>query len=354
MNRRQLMTSLLTAAVAGSAGGAVAMQAGSSTTLASGSNPVKPKRLGKGDLIGLVTPASNAREDEDIRFASDIIKSLGFRVKAGQHLYERNQYLAGTDRERADDINQMFADDDVDGIFCLRGGYGTPRMLPYLDYPAIARKPKVLLGYSDITALLTAIYVKTGIVGFHGPIANQTYSDYTLAEFRKVLQNPQNSVEIGAAPPFEAGPGKVDRDNRVTRFAGGKARGRLLGGNLSLLATLIGTEYEPDFRDSILFIEDVGESPYRIDRMLTQLWLAGRLQQCAGLAFGKFTDLPDASGNSYSVEEILRFRSEPLGIPAIGGLMIGHIDDQTVVPIGIMAELDADAGSLRLLETAVR
>jgi muramoyltetrapeptide carboxypeptidase len=349
MNRRNVLKSIAMSALAGTAGVAHAQQSSSSQP----GRVIKPRRLRKGDTIGLVAPASNAREDEDIRFAIDIVKSLGFHVKPGQHLFDRNQYLAGTDKGRADDVNRMFADDEVDGIFCLRGGYGTPRMLPFLDYAAIAKKPKVLLGYSDITALLTAIFVKTGIVGFHGPIANQTYSDYTLAEFEKVLRHPVDNAVIAAAPPFEAGPGKVDRDNRITRFAGGKAQGRLIGGNLSLLATLIGTPYEPDFRDCILFIEDVGESPYRIDRMLTQLWLAGRLQQCAGIAYGKFTDLPNSSGNSYSVEEVLRMRSESLGIPVIGGLMIGHVDDQTVVPIGIRAELDADAGTLRLLEAAV-
>ncbi|MEQ8206282.1 MAG: LD-carboxypeptidase [Woeseia sp.] len=353
MNRRKVLQTLVTTAVAGSSGIALAQQATGDNANKRQANPVKPRRLKKGDTIGLISPASNTQTNEDIRFASEIIESLGFTVRMGQHLFERNQYLAGTDQQRADDVNRMFADNSIDGIFCLRGGYGTPRILPYLDYDVIASNPKVLLGYSDITALHTAIYVKTGQVGFHGPIAGQTYTDYTLQEFEKVVREPGDTTIIGNAPPFEAGPGKVERENRVTYFVGGKARGRLIGGNLSLLATLIGTPYEPDFRDKILFLEDVGEAPYRIDRMLTQLWLAGRLQQVAGLAFGKFTDVPSASGNSYSVEEVLRQRCEPLGVPFIGGLMIGHVSDQTVVPIGINAELDADSGTLRLLERAV-
>lgn len=353
MNRRKVLQTLVTTAVAGSSGAALAQQATGGIASERQMNPVKPRRLKKGDTIGLISPASNTQQNEDIRFASEIIESLGFSVRTGQYLFERNQYLAGTDQQRADDVNRMFADKDVDGIFCLRGGYGTPRILPYLDYDVIANNPKVLLGYSDITALHTAIHVKTGQVGFHGPIAGQTYTDYTLQEFEKVVREPRDTAIIGHAPPFEAGPGKVERENRVTYFVGGKARGRLIGGNLSLLATLIGTPYEPDFRDKILFLEDVSEAPYSIDRMLTQLWLAGRLQQVAGLAFGKFTDVPSVSGNSYSVEEVLRQRCEPLGVPFISGLMIGHVSDQTVVPIGINAELDADAGTLRLLERAV-
>lgn len=353
MNRRLVLKSLLTSALAGSGGGALALQSSDGAPQRQNGAVLKARRLQTGDTIGLISPASNALENEEIRFASETIESLGFKVRQGQYLFERNQYLAGTDRQRADDVNQMFADDDIDGIFCLRGGYGTPRILPYLDYAAIGNKPKVLLGYSDITALLTAIHVKTGLVGYHGPIANQTYTDYTLQEFDKVLRQPVDSTIIASAPPFAAAPGKVERDNRVTYFSGGKARGRLVGGNLSLLATLIGTPYEPDFRGRILFLEDVDEAPYSIDRMLTQLWLAGRLQQVAGIAFGKFTEVPGASGNSYSVEEVLQQRSDSLGVPVISGLMIGHVNDQTVVPIGIMAELDGDAGTLRLLEPAV-
>lgn len=248
----------------------------------------------------------------------------------------------------------MFGDSTVDAIFCLRGGYGTPRILPHLDFDLIGKNPKTLIGYSDITALLIAIYVQTGLVGFHGPIANQTFSDYTLAEFKKILVEPTTTAIIGQAPPFEIDEGKVEETNRITRFVGGTARGKLIGGNLSQVATLIGTPFEPDFRNCILFLEDVGEALYRVDRMLTQLWLAGKLQQVAGIAFGKFTEQSDGSENSFSMEEVIRMRCEPLQVPTVRGLMIGHIEDQTVVPIGIEAELDANAGTLTLLEPAVR
>ena len=302
--------------------------------------------------VGVVAPASPTGENERTRFAVDIVRSFGFTVKEGRHLYRRDQYLAGTDEERAEDLMAMFADPSVDAIICLRGGYGSSRILPLLDYDVIRQSPKALIGYSDITSLLNAIFLKTGLIGFHGPIANQVFTDYTLAEFEKVLFEPQAPVRIGAAPPFEAGPGRAEEENRLTVFRAGKARGRMVGGNLTLVSHLIGTPFEPDFRDRILVLEDVYEPPYSIDRMLTQLWLAGRLQQVAGVALGKFTE-GEASGNSFSMEEVLRRRCEPLGVPVVRGLMIGHVEDQTVVPIGAMAELDADAGTLTLLEEAV-
>ena len=348
MNRRQILQTGIAAALSGTA----SVVPLSTVYAASGNKILKPRRLAEGDTIGLIAPASNAAEDEKIRFTVDLVRSLGFRVKEGKYLYRRNQYLAGSDRERAEDVNTMFGDDDVDAIFCTRGGYGTPRILPYLDYDLIADNPKVMLGFSDNTAILCAIQVKTGLIGFHGPHMGQNLSEYTLAEFKKVLMSPSPTTFIGQAPAIETREGFVERNNRTTRINGGTATGHLIGGNLSLVATLIGTPYEPDFRGSILFLEDTNEAPYRIDRMLTQLWLAGKLQQVAGIVFGKFTKAED-EGNTFSVEEVIRDRCEPLGIPVIRGLMIGHVNDKTVVPIGLQARLDADAGTLQLLEAAV-
>lgn len=314
--------------------------------------PLKPRRLEKGMTVGLIAPGSGAWDNETVRFAVDLVRSLGFRVKEGKHLYDRNQYLAGWDPERAADVNEMFADPGVDAIFCLRGGYGTLRILPLLDYEVIRKNPKVFMGYSDITALLNAFYTHAGLVGFHGPVALSNYSDYTLAEFKKVLMEPQETAVIGAPPPFEAREGRVESENRITRFTGGRAHGRLVGGSLTLLTRLIGTPYEPDFRNSILFLEDNDEPPYRLDGMLTHLWLAGRLDQVAGIAFGKFTKVDD-DGNTFSVEEVIEQRCVPLGIPVISGWMTGHVKDKTTVPLGIRAELDADAGTVTLLEPAV-
>ena len=346
MNRRDLLRTSIAATLAASAS---FLPTGAQ---AAGGKIRKPQRLAAGNTVGLVAPAGPSDDDERVRYSGDLLRSFGFRVKEGAHVYDRNQYLAGDDRDRASDVNAMFADDEVDAIFTLRGGYGTQRMLPYLDYDLIAKNPKVFIGSSDITGILIAMFEKTGMVGFHGPSAGGNYSDYALAEFRKVLFEPQARTRIAAAPPIEERPGHVENKNRVTRFAGGAAEGRLIGGNLTLVSTLMGTPYEPDFRDRIVFLEDVNEAPYRIDRMLTQLWLAGKLQHAAGIAFGKFTET-DYDGNTLSIEEIIRTRCESLGIPVIGGLMIGHIADKTTVPIGIKARLDADAGTLELLEPAV-
>lgn len=319
---------------------------------ASSREPLKPRRLEPGMTVGLIAPASPPDEKEGIRFAIDVIRSLGFKVKEGEHLYAQNRYLAGSDRQRADDVNRMFADPEVDAIFCLTGGYGTPRILPLIDYDAVLRNPKAVLGYSDITAILNALYARAGLVGFHGPVAMRNFGDYALAEFKKVLMEPTAPVTIASPPPFETRPGWVERKNRITRFAGGKASGPLIGGNLTLVSLLQGTPYDPDYDGAILFLEDVHEAPYRIDRMLTQLWLAGKLQQLAGVVLGRFTDA-DADGNTFSLEEIFERRFADLGIPVIRGLMIGHMADIATVPIGIRAELDADAGTLTLLETAV-
>jgi muramoyltetrapeptide carboxypeptidase len=316
-------------------------------------NLVKPRRLREGDTLGIVAPSSNTWEDEDIRFAIETMESLGFRTRAAPNLYDRSAYLAGADKDRAAGVNAMFADPGVAGLIALRGGYGAQRILPYLDYDVIGLNPKPLIGYSDITALLNAILVKTGLIGFHGPIAGQTWSAYSVRAFREVLMQGKAPLALGAPPPFAARPGKVERENRLTKIVGGKARGQLVGGNLTLLAGLLGTPYQPDFRGKILFFEDTDESPYRIDRMLTHLWLAGALEAAAGFAVGKFTEADPDGGRSRSIEEILRDRFEPLGKPTLRGLMIGHIEDQGVVPVGCEAELDADAGTLTLLEAGV-
>ncbi len=313
----------------------------------------KPKRLSPGQTVGIIAPASSVAEFESIEMAADIVRSLGFEVKKGANLYERSNYLAGDDRGRAEDVNSMFADDGVDAIFSLRGGYGTSRMLPYLDYEVIGQNPKILLGYSDITALLNAIHKATGLVTFHGPIALQNFTKYTFDEYRKVLVEPSRRTIIGQAPPFEGRKGFIDKTNRLTRIVGGKAKGPLIGGNLSLLAAVHGTPYEPNYDGAILFLEDVSEAPYRVDRMLTQLWLAGVLNKVAGVAIGKFTETDGYDGNEFSMEDVLRMRFEPLGAPTLRGLMIGHVEDQTTVPLGVEAELDVDAGTLTLLEAAV-
>ncbi len=312
----------------------------------------KPKRLKQGDTIGLIAPSTNVMEDEAIYFAKDILLSFGFKVKFAKHLFDRFGYLAGKDRDRAADLNQMFADKSVDAIFCLRGGYGSPRMLPYLDYDLIANNPKVLIGYSDVTALLNAIYARTGLITFHGPLAHQSFTEYTLKNFKKVLFEANKNIQLAAPPPFEIVEGQAEKDNRLTVISPGVAKGKLIGGNLSLMVKLVGTPYEPDYKGKILILEDVEEQPYRIDGMLTHLLLAGRLSQVVGIVFGKCSDCK-ASGNSLSIEQVIRDRLGDLNIPVLKGMMIGHIDDMATLPIGAMATLDASKKQLILDESAV-
>ena len=316
---------------------------------------IRPRRLAAGQTIGLVAPSSAPNETERIRFATETIESLGFRVKPGAHLSDRDGYLAGTDAGRAADLNAMFADESVDAIWCVRGGYGASRLLPALDFTLMQRAPKALIGYSDITALHMAIQRHAGLVTFHGPVAFRSFTSYTVDALRSVLWAPEAPIRLAAPPPFEKREGQVDWDNRVTTLVPGRARGRLLGGNLCLMSHLVGTPYLPDLRGGILFLEDVEEAYYRIDRMLTQLWLSGALAGVAGVAFGKFTQCDPSPFflQNRPLEEILTERFRALGIPTVSGLMIGHIDDQATVPVGCLAELDADAGTLALLEPGV-
>lgn len=344
MDRRTLLKACLATAAMGWAGVPAIGRASAGI--------IKPPRLRRGMRVGLVAPASPPHEPEGVRYGIEVLQSFGFEVVEGAHLWARDQYLAGSDRQRADDVNRMFRRSDIDAVFCLRGGYGSSRILPLLDYEAIRENPKVITGFSDISALVLAIHTLTGLVTFHGPVAEQGFSDYTLDEFKKVMMEPVAPVSVAAPPPFERREGQVERKNRLTRFVGGKARGRLMGGNLSLLTHLMGTPYEPDFQGRILFLEDIDEAPYRVDRMLTQLWLTGKLQQVAGVVLGKFSRSDD-DGNSFSLEEVFEQRFVPMGVPTLRGLMIGHVSDRASLPLGIEAELDVDAGTLTLLEPAV-
>jgi muramoyltetrapeptide carboxypeptidase len=303
----------------------------------------------------MVAPSAAPNDPERIRFAIDTVESLGFKVKPAAHLFDREGYLAGSDAARADDLNAMFADDGVDAIWCVRGGYGASRILPALDYALIQRKPKALIGYSDITALHMAIHRHAGLVTFHGPVAFRAFTPYSLGELKRVLWAPQAPVRLGGPPPFPRAEGWLDGENRVTTLVPGRARGRLLGGNLCLMSHLCGTPYFPDLRGAILFLEDVEEAYYRIDRMLTQLWLSGALAGVAGVAFGKFTNCNPSQFflQNRPLEDILAERCRALGVPAISGMMVGHIEDQTTLPVGCLAELDADAGTLTLLEPGV-
>jgi muramoyltetrapeptide carboxypeptidase len=321
--------------------------------------PVRPMALKAGSRIALVAPASPSSDPDANVIAQEIVRSFGFTATMMPNASRATFYLAGTDQERAADLMAAFAHPNVDAIWCLRGGYGSPRILPYLDYELIKKHPKALIGYSDITALIVAIHKMTGLVTFHGPLAGEPQTDYTLLHFKRVLYEPSPAGSIAAPPSFPAREGQVERVNRMKTITRGKARGPLVGGNLSVLTALVGTPYEPDLKGRILFLEEVGEEPYKIDRFLTQLVLTGKLSSCAGIVLGKFTDCgpkefrPTFNG-TFTWQEVVADRLGGLGIPVLSGLMFGHFNDKATLPIGVLAELDADGGTLTLLQPAVR
>ena len=307
-----------------------------------------PQPLAKGDIVGLVSPSGASSERLSLQLAQEAMQALGFNVKTGAHYAARRGYLAGTDVERAADINTMFADRQVKAIVCVRGGSGAARLLPLLDYNVIRQNPKVLLGYSDITALHCAIQARTGLVTFHGPIASGSWNRFNVDQFERLffkreLMHYQNAID--------AEDELVARKNRTVTLAGGKAQGELLGGNLTVLTALAGSPYLPDFTGKILFLEDVSEAPYRIDRMFSTLKLMGALDKVAGFIFGQCTDCEPGDGyGSLTLDQIFDDYLLPLKIPAYRGAMIGHIREQFIVPIGAKVEMDADSGSFKMLE----
>lgn len=311
---------------------------------------IKPKRLEQGDLVGFINPAGASFDRDGAEIAREAMAALGLRTVFGEHLFDRHGYLAGQDENRAADINTLFADPEVSAVLALRGGWGCNRLLPLLDYELIRSNPKILMGMSDITGLLVGIHAKTGLVDFYGPTAG-SWNEFTTDNARRVLFD-------GEAVTMRNKVGTADRlvqvDNRVLTITGGTARGRLLGGNLTVLTALTGSDYLPDFEGSILFVEDLNEEIYRVDRMLTQLGLAGVLGKVAGFVFGDCKNCDPGRGyGSLTLMEVLNDHIGSLGVPAWYGSMIGHIADKFTVPLGIEAEIDADAGTIRLLEPAV-
>lgn len=344
MDRRRFLGNTALAALLPLVGGGTAMAATRRRLL--------PMPLNPGDTVALVSPSSATDERLGLQLAQEAMQALGFKVKTGEHYASRYGHLAGTDARRAGDLNAMFADDEVRAIVCVRGGSGAARLLPLLDYDAIRANPKVLLGYSDITALHNALLAKAGLVTFHGPIGAGSWNSFNADQFRRVffereLMEYRNKIE--------AGDELVPRKNRTLTITGGKARGELVGGNLAVLVALAGSPYLPDFDGRILFLEDVSEAPYRVDRMLTTLKLMGALDRIAGFVFGECTDCDPGEGyGSLTLDQIFDDHVKPLGIPAYRGAMIGHIREQFILPVGGRVELDADAGTFRMLEPVFR
>ncbi|MGJ3252249.1 MAG: S66 peptidase family protein [Elainellaceae cyanobacterium] len=317
------------------------------------SSVIKPDRLQSGDRIGIVSPASATFLREDFDIVADAVRGLGLVPHAAPHIFARRGYLGGTDDMRASDINQMFADPNIAAILPVRGGWGCSRILPYLDYDSIQQNPKILVGFSDLTALILGIYAKTGLVTFHGPNGLTGWRTYQTEWFRRILFEGESPTFVNVRDAAD-GDRLMQVNYRIQTITPGNVQGRLVGGNLSVLSALVGSPYLPDFQGSILFLEDIGETIYRIDRMMTQLKLAGILDQIAGFVFGQCRNCrPDESYGSLTLEDVIWDHIQPLGIPAWYGAMIGHIEPIATLPIGLPVEIDATAGTIAMLESAV-
>lgn len=314
--------------------------------------PLRARRLRAGDTIGLVSPANATFEREPLRIAVEALQALGFKVKPGAHVAARRGPFAGTDEQRAADVNAMFADDEVAGILAMTGGSGCNRIVDRLDYALIRRKPKFFGGFSDLTSLVNAIHRQTGLVSFHCPVASSEWNEYSLENFRAVVMNAEAAVLRN--PVARTGDDVVVREERITTIRPGRAQGPLVGGNLTVLASLAGTAYFPDCRGAVLFLEDVNEYIYRVDRCLSTLRLNGALAQAAGIVLGRFTQcLPGDGYGSLTLDEVFDDYFLNLGVPVFRGAAIGHIKRKLTVPVGAPAEIDADAGTIRLLQPAV-
>lgn len=308
---------------------------------------IKPKALKLGGTIGIIAPASPTTDERVIKAQERLIQ-MGFKVKMGKSPYERYGYLSGTDVVRAEDINTMFKDKEVDGIICIRGGYGTPRILQLLDYQAIKDNPKIFVGYSDITALHIAFTQIAGLVTYHGPmVASDMIGDFSDFSKDNLFRAIMNTEPMGKISNPEG--------EEITTINGGIAEGTIIGGNLSLIADTIGTPYEIDVKGKILFIEEVGEEPYNIDRMLNQLRLSGKLQEANGIILGDFNDCESKKHDeNLTLEQVINDQIKPIGKPTIYNLQAGHCNPMVTLPLGVKARLDADKKELIILESCTQ
>jgi muramoyltetrapeptide carboxypeptidase len=309
---------------------------------------ILPKSVKKGDKIGIISPSAATADRIQFDFAKETMEALGFEVQLGENLKNRRGHLAGRDVERAADLNRMFADPEIKAIICIRGGSGAARILPLIDYKTIQKNPKPLLGYSDITALHNAIHAKTGLITFHGPNGTGSWNSFNVRQFENIFFKKES---VTFQNEQVKGDDLIVKQNRTQTIRPGKVKGKILGGNLTVLTSLSGTPFLPDFKNAILFIEDIGEDPYKIDRMMSTLMLNGTLSQIKGFIFGQCTDCNPSGGyGSLTLDDILEDYILPLNIPAYKGAMIGHVPKQFIIPVGSQVEMDAEAGSFQLLE----
>lgn len=294
---------------------------------------IEPNALGRGSRVALVAPSGPLRGPEDVERAMATTQSLGWEPVVSPGVLQRTGYFAGDDNSRAADLNAAIADPEIDGIWCLRGGYGAMRLLGMLDLSPLRTKPKPLLGYSDITALHAA-WQRAGVISYHAPVARGELTDFSRESLQRAVIMRGDSA--GTAPDAEA-------------LRDGRATGRLAGGNLALVAALCGSPWAINFRDAIAVFEDVKESIYRVDRMLMQLRLSGALDGCRAIVFGQCTECPEsADDGARSLRDVVLETAEALNVPALLGVPLGHISDQWTLPLGAMAVVDTRARTLQV------
>ncbi|WP_285866642.1 S66 peptidase family protein [Mesobacillus maritimus] len=289
---------------------------------------MKPKRLQKGDTVGIIAP-SGIPQPEKLEKGLIFLNELGLKLKLGRHVYDKYGYLAGTDIDRLEDLHTMFEDPEVKAIFCARGGYGAARLAPMINYSLIQNNPKILWGYSDITFLHLAIGKHTGLVTFHGPMLASDFGNEFVEE-----QTKQSITQL-----FDSNPVNISSNNEQS-VIDGYAFGPLIGGNLTLLTSSLGTKFELDTTGKVLLIEEIKEQPRAVDRMLNQLYMAGKLTDCSGILIGDFHECTADSGPSFSTEEVILHYLRLANKPAMKGFKVGHCSPNLAVPLGVNAMID--------------
>lgn len=305
-----------------------------------------PPRLRSGDVVALVEPASPLEDPSRIGGVAEMVRAMGLQPRLAPHVGAVEGYLAGTDEQRASDINAMYADSEIRALFAVRGGWGSARILPLIDWAMVRANPKLLIGFSDITGLHLAFAARAGFPTLHAPNAGGNWPEDSWNSLWWL-------AFAGSAPVLDLHRSGGRSNPAFEVLTGGTADGRLLGGNLSVLSALVGTPWMPDMRGAILFLEDVGEAPYRIDRMMSQLALSGMLEQVSGVVFGQCTRCGPGDGSGVSVPDVLRHHLGMLGVPVCIGANIGHVSNQLSLPSGAFVRLDAAAGTLAVLEAVV-
>jgi len=316
---------------------------------------IRPKVLRAGDTVGLITPATYVPDPDRLATAERTLKYFGLRMKMARNAGKRMGDYHLSINERLDDLHAMFRDPEVKAVFAIRGGYGSMHLLDRIDYDLIRRNPKIFLGYSDITAMHLAINKQAKLVTFHGPITLSRFTDYTQKYFRKALFESQPIGKVTNPPESN----ELRPTHTLRTIRPGVATGRLIGGNLTLISTTLGTPYEIETRGKIVFLEDVDEEPYSIDRMLTHLRLAGKFDGVAGVIFGECQDCrpkdyKPSTTIPYGLGEVLDNILGELKVPVLSGLTIGHTDDQLTLPLGVNTTLDATNQTLEIKEAGVR